>query len=156
MNWIADVSRLKGLGWRDRFLLAEAATSLTSAWLAVRLLPFRKLMASLREAPQSEASEDEIETEISRVKWAIRASARRLPWRIVCFQEGLAMYRMLRRRSIASVLHYGVRPGDETGLKAHVWVTRKSRSLIGGEEAKDFVCLASFPQRANSDAFSAP
>jgi hypothetical protein len=79
------------------------------------------------------------------VRWAVLASARRVPWRTVCFQNGMAAQIMLRRRGINSILHYGVAKDTEEGLKAHVWVTVDGLALIGGEEAEGFACLASFP-----------
>jgi hypothetical protein len=52
---------------------------------------------------------------------------------------------MLRRRGIASVLHYGAAQRPEKGLSAHVWVSVGSRIVTGGGEAPRFVRLASFP-----------
>jgi hypothetical protein len=66
-----------------------------------------------------------------------------VPWKAVCFQRGLAVHVMLRRRGIGSVLHYGVSQSD--GLKAHVWVRAAGHDVIGCEEASAFTCLATYP-----------
>jgi len=156
MSWLSVLSRLRSLSWSDRLLLAETALALASASLAIRFVPFRRLMTSLRPVTQSRESEAEIQAQIARVRWAVQACARRLPWRIVCFQKGLALYRILRRRSIMSVLHYGVTQDGGTNLKAHVWVSRGSTPIIGGDEAEAFVCLASFPsENSHADARAA-
>ena len=83
-----------------------------------------------------------------RVRWAVQAWARHVPWRAVCFQQGLALHWMLRRRGVASVLLYGVAKRGGEGLAAHVWVDVDGATVIGGEEAPNFVCLARFPPEA--------
>jgi hypothetical protein len=80
-----------------------------------------------------------------RIRWAIDAWSARVPWRAVCFQRGLAAHRMLRRRGLPSILHYGVAQEPASGLKAHVWVSLDGVDVIGGEEAAKFSCLATFP-----------
>lgn len=143
----ASLHRLARLGWANRFLLAEAVTLLAFASLAIRLLPFRRVVGAAsglgRNAPP--APED---ARPRRIVWAVRAASRRMPWRTVCFQNGLAVHLMLRRRGIASLLHYGVAQGKEEGLRAHVWVSVAGRDVIGGEEAAGFACLATYPPAA--------
>lgn len=129
----------------DWALLAEALAALALASLAIALLPFRKV-ASAASARGPEAARVDPET-VRRVRGAIQGWSRRVPWKAVCFQRGLALHWMLRRRGIRSVLLYGARhQGD--GLAAHVWVDVDGQTVIGGEEAPDFACLARFPPDA--------
>jgi hypothetical protein len=55
---------------------------------------------------------------------------------------------MLRRRGLPSILHYGVGRGPESRLRAHVWVSLEGETLLGGEVAEQFACLATFPPSA--------
>jgi hypothetical protein len=128
------------LGLRDHVLLAEALAALAVASLAIRLLPFRRIAAFAARAPRRPAHAS---VNPARLRWAVRAWARRVPWKAVCFQNALAMQAMLRRRGIASVLHYGI--GREDGLKAHVWLSVGGAIVIGGDEAPRFVEIAAFP-----------
>lgn len=130
----------RSLGWREAPLLAEAFVTLALASAAIRLLPFRRVAAAGSRAVAEHAVP---EGEIDRVRRAVQAWARRVPWRAVCFQQGLAVHLMLRRRGVDSRLHYGVAGAPE--LAAHVWVSARGRTLIGGEEAPRFTCLATFP-----------
>lgn len=130
------------LNWADRLLLAEALATLALASLAIRLLPFRKVVGAAGSAEVRGPARDS-ESEARKVVWAVGAWARRVPWRAVCFQRGLAVHVMLRRRGIESHLHYGISQAD--GLKAHVWVSSAGRDVIGGEEAAGFSCLATYP-----------
>jgi hypothetical protein len=123
-------------------MLAEGLAALTLASLAIALLPFRKVAAAASVSGRGAARGD-AET-VRRVRGAIHGWARRVPWKAVCFQRGLALHWMLRRRGVRSVLLYGVRH-DADGLAAHVWVDVDGETVIGAEEAPRFACLARFP-----------
>jgi hypothetical protein len=146
---IPFIEKWRKTSWADRALLVEALSALAFARLAIALLPFRtvgRLAGGIRVAgpmPQ----EARLAT-IRRVRWAIRAGARRAPFRAVCFQQGLAAQLMLRRRRVASTLYFGAAPDDARGLAAHVWVRDGNIDVIGCEEAPRFPVLAQFPGAA--------
>src|SRR6476661_3546051 len=137
--------RLDRLTRQDWLLAGEALASLAWASVAIAFLPFRKVadMASGAPARPDESLDAGLP---KRIRWAVDAWGRRVPWRAVCFQRGLAAHRMLRRRGYDSILHYGVAQREEKGLSAHVWVSLDGRAVIGGEEAPEFTCLATFPE----------
>ena len=153
MSLVTDWRRLNQISWRDRALLAEAAATVTLASFAIRVLPFRKVVAAAGlKTRLPAAGPDRCAAEIDRCRWAVNACARRLPWKIVCFQKGLALHRLLRKRGIRTRLHYGVAQGGGGPLKAHVWVTHDGVAVIGGEEAEGYTCLATFPASPEGDA----
>jgi len=78
------------------------------------------------------------------IERAIAAWARRVPWRAVCFQQGLAAQLMLRRRGLAAALHYGA-VREDGHLVAHVWVRSGDTDVIGCEGAERYGLLAVFP-----------
>jgi hypothetical protein len=121
-------------------MLVRASVLLGFASAAVALLPFR-LAIRFGSVPLGLANcspEDCI--------WAVEAAARRLPWRTLCIEKGLAAQRLLRTRGVNAVLHYGARHHPATGkLEAHVWVTVDGRPVIGGAEAPDFAPIATYP-----------
>lgn len=129
----------------DGAMLAEALAALALASLAIAFLPFRRVAAFASPSAREPARTD-AET-VRRARSAITGWSRRVPWRTVCFQKGLALHWMLRRRGIPSVLLYGARR-DGDGLAAHVWVDVEGETVIGGEEAPGFACLARFPSEA--------
>jgi Transglutaminase-like superfamily len=134
------------LPWSDRLLLLETLLCLAFAAVAVAALPFRHIArwASLptREPVLSEAART---ATIERVRWAVMACARRVPWRALCFEQGLAAQFMLRRRGVPATLHYGAAHDEERGLAAHVWVKDGDVDVTGGEVAARFALLATFP-----------
>lgn len=135
---------------REILLFAEAVAMLALAALAIGLLPFRAVARTMqfgssrwrRPILGEPAQAVEMVT-------AVQRASRHTPWRTVCFQEGLALHWMLRRRGVGSVLHYGLSSVQEFG--AHVWVSLDGEILIGGGQAPNFHCVATFPasEKAN-------
>lgn len=122
-------------------LLAEAGAMMLAASLAVRLVPFRTLAERLGKGRKGLAAAD-AETAYW-LRRAVLAWAKRLPWRALCFEQGLAAFALLRRRKLAATLHYGAATiaGE---LKAHVWVTSGETELVGGETKDNYGVLARF------------
>jgi hypothetical protein len=149
MALLRRLPRLDRLTANDWLLAGEALASLAWASLAIAFLPFRKVAGMASRAPALPVASLEAGLP-RRIRWAVDAWGRRVPWRAVCFQRGLAAHRMLRRRGYGSILHYGVAQREEKGLSAHVWVTLDGRPVIGGEEAPEFTCLATFPEQGSS------
>lgn len=137
------LARLRALSPRERGLLAEALISLWLASLAVALLPFRTLGRWATGPSSAKPSSDE-RAVIASVGWAVRAGARRAPFRAKCFEQGLAACLMLRRRGVNATLHYGA-ARERENLVAHVWVTADDRDVIGCENKSEFAELVRFP-----------
>jgi hypothetical protein len=136
--------------WSDRVLLWEGMVFLSLSSLAIRAIPPRIIQrtatwSSRRALP----SPQERLAVLARTRWAVLACARRVPWRAVCYQQGLAAQWMLRRRGIPSVIYYGAAPDEEKGLLVHVWVRDGEIDVIGGEGASRLAVLATFPARSD-------
>lgn len=147
------VPRRRALGPVNRRLLVEALPALALASVAVKIVPFRRV-AALAARERGRTGDPADPAFLRKARWAVEAWAKRVPWRAVCFQRGLALHWMLRRRGIPSVLHYGVAQDEQKGLRAHVWVTVQGQDVIGGEEAAGFACLATFPPQGAGSAAS--
>lgn len=131
----------------ERRLALEATGLLLLARLALTFVPFERIgrWASIdlgRPAP----GPDERERIRHSVRSAVTRSARHVPWKAVCFDEGLAAQHMLRRRGIASALYLGVERKPDGRLGAHVWVQDGEIDIVGGEGAKRFTPLVHFPR----------
>ena len=132
------IVRYQRLPKARRVLLPRALLTVTAASLAVALFPFRTAirLGSIRLCNRGHASSEDI-------VWAVETAARRMPWRIVCLQKGLAAQHMLRAAGIDAQLHYGIRHSFGE-LEAHVWVTVDEEPVIGGGEALGFAEVAKF------------
>ena len=132
--------------WQDRLLLLEAILWLMIAGLAIAVLPFRHVgFLAARPIRRPELPRQARLNNVQRIRWSIISTAARVPWRALCFQQGLAAQLMLRRRGISSVLYYGAAQDDRSGLYAHVWVRAGDIDVIDGNIASRFAVLAAFP-----------
>lgn len=137
------VMRFVRLGWHRQAMLAEALAAIAAASIAVRFLSFeRAVRLGSRRLARSRPDSGDICRE---ARWSVVAMASRVPWRAVCFQQGLALQWMLRRRGIDARLHYGIGRSGTGDLGAHVWIAAGGTILIGGEEAPNFRAVAVYP-----------
>jgi hypothetical protein len=148
---VGPISKFRKLPSRDRLLLLEAALWLALAALSVAVLPFRHVgRLAARPLRRHEPLLESRTAAVNRIRWAVLTCARRVPWRALCFQQGLAAQFMLRRRGIPSVLYYGAALDDERGISAHVWVRDGDIDVVGCEIASRFAVLATLPSQADS------
>ncbi len=131
--------RFARLGRSRQLLLAEALAMIFLAAIAIRLLPFER---AIRFGSRPLGSLSPVDEDIA---WSVASVAARVPWRALCFEQGLALQRMLRRRGVDARLHYGIGKGGDGELLAHVWVTVGDLIVIGGENAPVFRAVAVYP-----------
>ncbi len=115
---------------------------LALASVLIAILSFRRI-AALSASQASAAPATQLQARA--IARAVAAWGRRVPWRAVCFQQGLAAQLMLRRRGLAAALHYGAARDDKGHLVAHVWVRSGETDVIGCEGAERYGLLAVFP-----------
>jgi hypothetical protein len=118
------------------------------AWLVLDVLPWQLYRRMMHPAVrQPEMGTGQAPAFVARVAWAVKAVACRVPWRAVCFHQGIAAQQMLCRAGIAAELHYGVAKSLEKGLEAHVWVTANGQAVVGGKTLDRFAVLGIFAGR---------
>lgn len=138
-------ARLRALSLPECGLLVEALVALALASLVVTVVPFRVIGNWASGSSPAPALPPARRAAISRVRWAVSACARRVPFRAKCFEEGLAALWMLRRRGVSATLHFGAAQEDES-LVAHVWITADDEAVIGCEMKDRFFELVRFPR----------
>jgi len=144
--------RFTELSWREKWLLMEAVGVLGLSALAVALVPFRYVgTAAARQTRRRIPKVGDGAAIVGRVRWAVEAASRRVPWRAKCFEQGLAAQYMLRRKGVPSVLFYGVTRDGDADLAAHVWVRAGNIDVIGCEIASRFALLATFPAQDSEE-----
>jgi hypothetical protein len=145
---------LASLSAARRDLIVEASGWLVLAWIALRVLPFRQVVARLGD----QVSPDEAAARIGRsgadreralaqdIGWAVTRVAAHVPFRAVCLQRAVAAKMMLRRRGIRSVLYLGVANDSPRGgqLSAHAWVDAANTAVTDRPVATAFTELTCF------------
>ena len=114
-----------------------------AAWIAVKLVPFRRLVGVPRLVKPRVAREADRSAIVTDVAWAVRCADRALPV-FNCFHRGLTAQGLLRARGVASTLHYGAAQSAGAGLYAHVWLVAGDLDVVGCETATEYGVLASF------------
>lgn len=139
-SWKSKLTRARQVSWRERALLAEAAWRLASARIALALFPFRRIAAGIgtfvpvadpRIAERGAAGTPEQARTAREVGWAVTRAANHVPFRAVCLPQAMAAHAMLRRRGIASAMHFGARRGSDKPLDAHAWLDAAGVEVTG-------------------------
>lgn len=150
---IRPLRRFAQVGRRRRALVTEAVVCLLLARLGLIVVPFPKLARRLGDFvppsdPRSRASRApgprEAAELAAEIGWAVTRSARYLPFRAVCLPQAMAARVMLKRRGVASVMHFGAARGAEKPLDAHAWLDAAGVEVTGYPVDGRFVEIACF------------
>lgn len=136
-----------------RALLIEAVFWLLAVRAALILIPFPRLARRLGafvppadprvQACQMQASGEQAAT-AALIGWAVTRAARHVPFKAVCLPQAMAARIMLKRRGVASVLHFGAGRGREKPLDAHAWLDAAGIKVTGYPVGKSFAEIACF------------
>lgn len=145
------LARLSQVGPRGRRLVAEAVLCLLAARLALVFVPFPKLAQRLgRFVPPDQAprfggppTAQKVQSATD-IGWAVTRAARYVPFKAVCLPQAIAAHAMLKRRGIASVMHFGAAFGMDKPLDAHAWLDAAGVEVTGYPVAKSFAEIACF------------
>jgi hypothetical protein len=143
--------RFAQLDYRKRLLLAEAALGLLAARFALMFISFPQLarrfgtLVSVTDSRLLGASADPYQALIAvDVGWAVTRAARYVPLKAVCLPQAMAAHRMLRRRGVASVMHFGAVRGEAKPLDTHAWLDAAGVKVTGypiGEHLTEIACF---------------
>lgn len=150
---VARLRKVAALSWTERWLLARVFVLLGVAWLALRIVPFRRLARYLgpfqAETP-AEAPPEHL-AEARRIGQAIARVSPYAPWTSNCFPQALVAKFWLHRRGIPSTLYLGVlltkagTDGDAlTGMAAHAWLRCGPLLVTGGRDHARYTVAARF------------
>jgi hypothetical protein len=138
---------------RRRLLLVEAVLCLVAARLALLFVPFPQLARRLgtfvspadpRTMRVTTGGVDEQRRLAQDIGWAVTRSARYLPFRAVCLPQAMAARVMLKRRGVASVMHFGARRGTEKPIDAHAWLDAAGVEVTGYPVGRGLAEIACF------------
>ncbi|HYA04315.1 MAG TPA: lasso peptide biosynthesis B2 protein [Xanthobacteraceae bacterium] len=137
----------------SRLLLAEAATYLAAARLALIFVPFPRLARRLGSfvpptdarvlKMRTQAPDDQVQL-AEDVSWAVTRAARYLPFKAVCLPQAMAAQVMLKRRGVKSVMHFGAAKGTDKPLDAHAWLDAAGVEVTGYPVKETFAEIGCF------------
>lgn len=146
------LSNFAALEWRSKGLVAEAAIALLVARLTLLFVPFPVLARRFGDfvpptdprVAAARSAEDETKHLILAVRWAVGAAARNVPFRAVCLPQAIAARAMLKRRRIASVMHFGAGFGKLKAMDAHAWLDAGGLPVTGYPISPEIAEIACF------------
>jgi hypothetical protein len=143
--------RLRQVSARRRALVAEAVLCLLTARLALLFVPFPRLARRLgrfvpphRAQNIDAASSAHAEQAATDIGWAVTRAARYVPFRAVCLPQAMAAQAMLRRRGVASIMHFGAAKGKDKAIDAHAWLDAAGVKVTGYPVAEGLAEIACF------------
>jgi len=150
---LQKVKTLAAVGWRRQLLVAEACASMFAARIILLVLPFARVARRLgdfvapadpRVAQRAAATTPDEAATARAIGWAVRSAAPFMPFRSVCLQQAMAAHAMLRRRGIASVMHFGASPSGARAIDAHAWLDAAGVKVTGYPIPRDMGEIACF------------
>jgi Transglutaminase-like superfamily len=130
-----------GMRGADRLLVCEAILTLALARLIVLTVPFRFVAPWLSRAPETSSCDEAL---VLRVRKAVSAAARNVPWNAVCLPQAMAAKAMLAWRGCGSSFHLGADFDAQGELIAHAWLVAGGTIVVGAAGIAGMTPLARF------------
>lgn len=144
MSDVSDARRNRKAS--DYFLLMRAIFLVAGIRAGLVLSSFRKVsdwLARRAGIVSGKGNRSKQEAE-DRLVWAVSKASRVIPTDKPCLSQAMALKYLLAREGADSELVIGVAKEDDQSIKAHAWVERDGRILIGGGSSrKRYTRLAS-------------
>ena len=117
-------------------LLLLAVPVVAAIRVCLWVLPSPTIVRALRRFESANAPESiSHAVPVKAIVWAIEAAARRIP-RASCLTQALAARVLLRWFGYSAHLCLGVAPNEDGSLRAHAWLERSGRAVLGGAGAQ--------------------
>lgn len=113
-------------------LLLLAIPLVAAMRISLWVLPSRTIVLALRRFENDDATESMSHlVEVTAIIWAIEAAGRRIP-NATCLTQALAARVLMRWFGYSAQLCFGVARKKDGSLRAHAWVERGGRAVLGG------------------------
>ena len=136
---------LEKKAWLAIFLVGSLIT-----WLAIRIVPMRKLSSYMGHHLENRtvcipAKKEHVLTAL-RMGQLMSMVGNSIPWKSKCLSQALCVKWLLNRYNISSVFYLGAAfELDQTvGMKAHAWVDADKHTVIGGPQHEKYKVVATF------------
>lgn len=137
----------------DYMALLLALCTVPAAWVALRLVPFRRLIRE-DEAEMPRPKKRTLRAFDRRICWAVEAVGHRLFRRRPCLVQALAGKWLLQRRGLSPRLQIGVQR-TQASIRAHAWLVFNQEIIVGGEDsARVYQAFTGLDAAVHSDARS--
>lgn len=145
MSWwrsnLGRFSKLVQLPWTERFVLFQAASLFVVVDLALRIVPFQRLLRLHRRLSAGPVTAG---PPLSRLIWLVQVAGRFTPVEATCLKRALVLSWFLGRRGVPTTLRIGVARRGGT-LDAHAWLEYVGQEIEGPTATEEYLLLFSAP-----------
>jgi Transglutaminase-like superfamily len=121
---------------RERFVLIEAWILFVAMDLALRMMPFKALLACLNASRlKRETNAHALHPSLPRLIYLVISAGRAVPVSVTCLKQALVLSWLLGRRGLRTTIQIGVSSQGGT-FTAHAWLEKQGEVIFGlpGEE----------------------
>lgn len=143
---MSTLRRFIGLPWHKQRALLTAGVMVTAVRAGLAVLSFETLRRYLARLARSSSTHRGPATpaEIETIVWSLQTAGRTLPDPGRCLIEALAGHVLLGRKGLATDLRIGVARDADGVFKAHAWLQKDDRIVLG-ELGADLQQYTPFP-----------
>lgn len=125
----------------ERLILAQAWGLFILVELALRILPFMRLLNLSKKVFQKQKGEPAWDwPSVVRMSWLVEVAGRYAPVKVTCLKKALVLSWLFGRRGTQAELQIGV-ARQQGGLKAHAWLDLDGQVIIGHQELERYETL---------------
>jgi hypothetical protein len=136
--------RILTLTRQESALLLLAAPVVFTVRLALWLLPSRVIVRRItRLVMPNDSDGKETSMTIRTIVWAVEAASRRIP-RATCLTQAIAAQLLLRCFGFGATFCIGVARQPDGAFRAHAWLERQGRPILGGSGIRSLSRLPEF------------
>ena len=127
---------------RERFIFAQAWVLFLVAELALRTIPFKRLIAlsQKRCAKRRQTPTSKMAPSASRLAWLVEVAARYSLVNATCLKQALVLSWLLANQGLTSTLQIGV-ARHQGALLAHAWIEQNGEVILGQDGSEQFQIL---------------
>jgi len=130
---------------KERIILNQTFFWLIYAFILVRIIPlkwFNSVLGEFRKEIDAETNDDQIQL-IEVLRKNIGRLKKRFPWKVKCFEEAIAVKKVLEKYQVKSTIYLGVSKDKNSKLIAHAWL-KIGKNFITGEKGHEKFTVVGF------------
>jgi hypothetical protein len=118
-------------------LVPTALIQLLIARVKVSFLRADQYLPKTQQKKELPPSLPSIKT-VQQIAEVVNGVSVRTPWASTCLVKVLAAHKMLLKKNIPHILHFGLQKITPGQMKAHAWLSVSNKIIIGGEESHTY------------------
>jgi hypothetical protein len=128
---------------KERVILNQTFFWLIYAYILVRIIPlrwFNSILGEFKKEIEFDLSDNQLLL-IHNLKKNIQRLKRKLPWKVKCFEEAIAVKKVLEKYQVKSTIYLGVSKDKNSKLIAHAWLKIGEKFITGEKGYEKFTVV---------------